>query len=68
MDPHEATIANALIWSAYLRDQWARPRPGERTGSLAAEIADGVAATVAVLISMTAEAWFSWLYGQTQRA
>lgn len=63
MDVHETTVANADLWSSYLRDRWAPPRSSASASapSPVLDIADGVAATVSLLLSLTAAAPIGWL-------
>ena len=62
--PHEATIANAAIWSHYLHQQWGRwlaplDRRAETPG---AQIVEETAARVASFLTLVAAGPIAWLY------
>ncbi len=53
MDEHEATVANADLWSVYFRDQWDRSlMSGQPAPWPVGEIADVAAATVAIMLTL----------------
>ena len=56
------TIANADLWSHYLRDQWGRWLPPLGTP----EIADGTAARVANFLTLVAAGPIAWLYNTNE--
>ena len=59
--PHEATVANADLWTAYFRDQWSRWLAP--FGSPAAsQMAEGTAARVASFLTLVAAGPIAWLY------
>ncbi len=53
MDEHEATVANAYLWSVYFRDQWDRSLMSRQPAPWpVGEIADAAAATVAIMLTL----------------
>lgn len=62
--PHEATIANADLWSVYFREQWGRwlAPLGSQAGAPGSQIVDGTAARVASFLTLVAAGPIAWLY------
>ena len=61
-DVESPTIANADLWSHYLRDQWG----GWLRPLGTPEIADGTAARVANFLTLVAAGPIAWLYNSNE--
>ena len=62
--PHEATIANAALWSHFLHEQWGRwlAPLGSQAEAPGTQIVEGTAARVASFLTLVAAGPIAWLY------
>ena len=62
--PHEATIANADLWTRYFQDEWSRWLApfGGRADAPVSQMAEGTAARVASFLTLVAAGPIAWLY------
>lgn len=68
LDVHESTVVNADIWATYFRRRWEASLglSGDGSGGALGQIADGLAASTAVFLTLMAAAPIAWLYRSNQ--